>query len=120
MGNGYRPKWSENEVVAFFYLNLSESTARPLGEALGYEYLGKQDDSHRFRVPEGKAGEACKRLESFEELVEWAEPVDLKMESRCQTLDEAVQKMRGVDYCTPNRDYKEQIDEIVKHLYKVK
>ena len=123
MANKYRPKWSNDEVLAFFYLNLSEKTAKNLGEALGYEYLGEWSDNNvfRFRTLEGGAKEACELLENrFSELIEWAEPVDLKIDSRCQSLDDVVEMVKNVDWCTTNKDYKKQIEAIVTHLYKVK
>jgi hypothetical protein len=119
--SGYRPRWSKDEVLAFFYLNLSKKTAQRLGEALGYELVGEWSENiFRFKTPMGKAGEACGQFESFDELVEWAEPVDLKLEFRGKNLEGIVKMMRDVDYAVSNKRYKEQIDKVVKQLYKVK
>lgn len=132
--NEYRPKWSNDEVLVFFYLNLSKKTARSLGEALGCEYmeewgtseimggLGKDKKSNvfRFKTPVGKSREACRRFEEFEELVEWADPVDLKMESRDRNLEKVVKMLRDVKTCAPDNSYKRQIDRIVGQLYEVK
>jgi hypothetical protein len=117
----YRPRYSKDEVLAFFYFNLSEKTAQRLGEALGYEFIGEwAENVFRFKTPEGKAREACGQFESFGELVEWAEPVDLKMESRSKNLEEVIKLMKDVDYVASNKCYNEQLDKVVKQLYNVK
>ena len=117
------PVWSPDEVLVFFYLNHDENFARQFGEALGYKYVGMWGDHkevYMFKTPEGKSKDASREFESYSRFIEWAEPRDLKMAARCDSLEEAIEKLKRVNYCANDRSYEEQIDEIFKALSRPK
>jgi hypothetical protein len=106
-----------------------EGIARSLGKHLGYEpamedggkWRNWRDchDIYIFRVPAGKEDEACRRFEQYPGIVQYAETRDLKMEARCDQIDDMIALLDGelrdlAERCVSDKKYRAKLEEICK------
>jgi hypothetical protein len=92
----YQPKYAKGQILVGFRGDHSEAFAREFGHVLGYKLIDEWDhdsNAYVYSVPENKEDTACKSFALYTEFVAYAMLRDMKLESRWQSLEQAIEMM---------------------------
>lgn len=121
----YRPEYAKGQILVVFKNNCSEDFACDFGRTIGYR-LSDEDykhiDAYIFKTELGKEKEAIERFKAYPEFVDWADLRDIKIESRWDSLEQAIDKVQELydNIELPDNQYNQKLDEICIYLKQLK
>ena len=118
----YQPEYAKGQILVHFKRPYSDAFIREFGETLGYTLLDNEERAgHVFKTEPGKEEEALNKFKSFSDFVEWTDYRDIKMESRWESLEEAIDLLQQLhdNVEIPDNEYNTKLREIQDYLQKI-